>query len=115
MRRIARVEVWGFWSVEQGRAYLEEFRQKTRPLWGKPWYVLADTSNFAAQKPEVGVFIEQTMELAKKHGFVRSANLVSSTLTKMQLARMSAEQNLPEYSFFKDEAEAIRWLVGPSR
>lgn len=111
-RALARVEVWGFWTVEDGRAYLEEFRQKTRPLWGKPWYVLAMSSEFPAQKPEVTAFVGQTMELARQNGFVRAANLVSSTLTKMQLSRMSAEQGLPEYSFFQDEAEAVRWLLG---
>ncbi|MDC0742164.1 serine/threonine-protein kinase [Polyangium mundeleinium] len=110
-RRLVRLEVWGFWTVEQARAYYEEFARVTQPLWGKRWRVLANTAEFAAQKPDVSAFVERTMEVAQKNGCVRAANIVSSTLTKMQLARMSAEQGLASFAFFQDEAEALRWLL----
>ena len=110
-RRLVRLEVWGFWTVDQARAYYEEFARVTQPLWGKRWRVLANTADFAAQKPDVSAFVERTMEVAQKQGCVRAANIVSSTLTKMQLARMSAEQGLPSFAFFQDEAEALTWLL----
>ncbi|MDI1448676.1 serine/threonine-protein kinase [Polyangium sp. 6x1] len=110
-RRLVRLEVWGFWTVEQARAYYEEFARVTQPLWGKRWRVLANTAEFAAQKPDVSAFVERTMEVAQKNGCVRAANIVSSTLTRMQLARMSAEQGLPSFAFFQDEVEAMNWLL----
>ncbi|MRG97723.1 serine/threonine-protein kinase [Polyangium spumosum] len=110
-RRLVRLEVWGFWTVEQARAYYDEFARVTQPLWGKRWRVLANTAEFAAQKPDVSAFVERTMEVAQKNGCVRAANIVSSSLTKMQLARMSAEQGLPSFAFFQDEGEALGWLL----
>ncbi len=110
-RRLVRLEVWGFWTIDQARAYHEEFVRATQPLFGRRWRVLANTADFAAQKPDVSAFVEKTMEVAQKNGCVRAANVVSSTLTKMQLARMSAEQGLPSFAFFQEEAEALSWLL----
>jgi len=109
---LVRLEVWGFWTVEQGQAYYEEFVAKTKSLVGTKWFVLARTAELAVQKPEVSELIGRTMEVARKNGCVRAANIVSSTLTKMQLARMSAEQGLAEYGFFQSEDEALAWLLG---
>jgi len=111
LRKLARLAVWGFWSVEQGKAFLDEFRGKTKPLWGGSWFVLADISEFPAQRPEVNAYIAQTMELAKKNGCARAANVVSSSLTKMQIARVSQEQGLNSVAFFQDEAAALAWLI----
>lgn len=110
-RAILRVKVWGFWTVDDAKAYVEAFRQKAALLVGEPWYVLADISEFAAQKPEVSAFVEQTMAFAVDNGMVRAANLVDSALGKMQIARLSQATGLPEFSFFQSEQDAIRWLI----
>jgi len=112
-RKLVHVRVWGFWTPDIGRQYLEEFRLKSQPFWGSRWFVLADIREFPAQRPEVGEYVKGTMVLAQQNGIVRAANLVASALSKMHIARLSAEQGLPEYSFFTDEQEAIRWLLGP--
>jgi serine/threonine-protein kinase len=111
-RKLVHVRVWGFWTNDIGQQYLEEFRQKSLPFWGDRWFVLADIREFPAQRPEVGEHVKGTMVLAQQNGIVRAANLVASALSKMHIARLSAEQRLPEYSFFTDEQEAIRWLLG---
>jgi serine/threonine-protein kinase len=111
IRSIVRVKVWGFWSIEEARAYVDDFRAKSQIFWGKKWYVLADISDFTAQKPEVEACVKQTMEVAREHGMVRAANIVASALSKMQISRLSAEQGLPAFSFFQDDQEAIRWLL----
>jgi serine/threonine protein kinase len=111
--RILRVKVWGFWDAEEGRAYLEEFLQKAATLINKPWYVLADISEFPPQKPDVSPFVEQTMAYARENNLLKAANLVSSALTKMQISRLSADIGLPEYSFFTAEAQAVAWLLKP--
>ena len=108
---VVRVDVWGFWDVKDGQRYWEEFERKTRPLLGKPWYVLANISQFPPQKPEVSVFVEKTMKHAREHGLVRAANLVSSVLGRMQIQRLSVETGLPLYSFFTAEDDALRWLL----
>jgi serine/threonine-protein kinase len=108
---VVRVYVWGFWDIKDGKGYWEEFERKTRPLLGKPWYVLANITHFPPQKPEVSVFVEKTMKHARENGLVRAANLVSSALGRMQIQRLSVETGLPLYSFFTTDGDALRWLL----
>lgn len=108
---IVKVKVWGFWTVEDGQAYVDEFKRVAQKVLGRPWYVLADISEFTAQKPEVSALVEQTMAYATANGLVKAANLVSSSLGKMQIARLSQAMGLPEFSFFQTERQAIEWLL----
>ncbi|WP_437722565.1 serine/threonine-protein kinase [Sorangium sp. So ce861] len=110
---VLHVKVWGFWDIDEGKAYLDEFRQKAATLLtlGKPWYVLADIADFPPQKPDVSPYVEQTMAYAVGHGMRKAANLVNSALSKMQISRLSAAMGLPEYSFFTAEADALAWLL----
>jgi len=110
-RNILRVKVWGFWTIDDAKAYWEDFKVKANMAAGRPWYVLADIADFSAQKPEVNVYVEKTMAYARANGMVRAANLVSSALSKMQIARLSQETGLPSFSFFQSEPEAVRWLI----
>jgi serine/threonine protein kinase len=110
-RGILRLKVWGFWTLDEGIAYWEDFLIKVRPLVGRPWYVLADISEFPPQKDDVREYLAKLMAFAGQNGMVRAANLVSSALPKMAIARMSAEMGLPAFSFFSSEAEAIAWLL----
>lgn len=113
-RSIVRMKLWGFWTVDDAKAYWEEFITKAATVVGKPWYVLADVADFAVQRPDVNAYIEKTMVYARANGMVRAANLVSNALSKMQIARLSQETGLPSFSFFQSEADAIRWLTTPS-
>ncbi|EYF06883.1 serine/threonine-protein kinase [Chondromyces apiculatus] len=126
---IVRLKVWGFWDLAEGKAYVDEFLQKATLVAQEaasrspastlapgadptlPWYVLADISEFSAQKPEVNACVEKTMEFARQHRMRRAANLVSSALSKMQIGRLSMDMKLPEYSFFQVEADAVAWLL----
>ncbi|KYF77919.1 hypothetical protein BE11_51005, partial [Sorangium cellulosum] len=110
---ILHVKVWGFWDIEEAKAYLDDFRQKASALLhlGRPWYVLADIADFPPQKPDVSPYVGQTMAYAVEHDMRRAANLVHSALSKMQISRLSAAMGLPEYSFFTSEADAIAWLL----
>ncbi len=110
-RAIVKVKVWGFWTVEDGQAYVDEFKRAATRVLGRPWYVLADISDFTAQKPEVSALVEQTMAFATSNGLVKAANLVSSSLGKMQISRLSQAMGLPEFSFFQTERQAIEWLL----
>jgi len=110
-RAIVKVKVWGFWTVEDGQAYVDEFKRVASKVIGRPWYVLADISEFTAQKPEVSALVEQTMAFATSNGLVKAANLVNSSLGKMQISRLSQAMGLPEFSFFQNERQAIEWLL----
>lgn len=110
-RAIVKVKVWGFWTVEDGHAYVDEFKRVASKVIGRPWYVLADISEFTAQKPEVSALVEQTMAFAMSNGLVKAANLVNSSLGKMQISRLSQAMGLPEFSFFQSERQAIEWLL----
>jgi hypothetical protein len=112
-RSIVRMKLWGFWTVDDAKAYWEEFTTKAATVAGKPWCVLADVADFAVQRPDVNAYIEKTMLYARANGMVRAANLVSNALSKMQVARLSQETGLPSFSFFPSEADAIRWLTTP--
>jgi serine/threonine-protein kinase len=110
-RAIVKVKVWGFWAVEDGQAYVDEFKRAATKVMSRPWYVLADISEFTAQKPDVSALVEETMAFATHNGLVKAANLVSSSLGKMQISRLSQAMGLPEFSFFQTERQAIEWLL----
>ncbi len=108
---ILRLRVWGFWDIEDGQAYWAQFKHEADLLIGKPWHVLADISQFPAQRPDVNAYVEKTMLYARSNGMVRASNLVSSALSRMQIARLSAESGLPAYTFFQSEEAAVKWLL----
>ena len=110
-RNIVRIRLWGFWDVDDAKAYWEEFQRQTGPLSGQKWYILADISEFAPQRVEVNEYYERSMVYSRAHGMVKAANLVSSVVTQMQIARMSGASSLPAYSFFQSELEAVQWLL----
>jgi serine/threonine protein kinase len=110
-RCILKLRVWGFWTIDEAKAYWNEFQNKARPLLDKPWYVLADIADFPPQKAEVNELLEKPMVFARERGMVRAANLVtSSALSKMLISRLSTGTGL-SHSFFSSEAEALEWLL----
>jgi len=113
VRRILRLKVWGFWTVDEAQAYWEAFQYRVRPLLAGPWYVLADISNFGPQKDDVNAIVAKTMDFARENGMVRAANLVlvDAALAKMLIARLSAATGLPAFSFFTSEDKAVAWLL----
>lgn len=111
-RSVCFLKVWGLWSAEDGASYLDHFRATVRPLVGKKWFVVADISEFPAQRDEVNASVQGTMAHAVETGMVRAANVVSSAMTRLQIKRLSEETGLPEFSFFTSEDDAVAWLLG---
>jgi hypothetical protein len=108
---VVYLKVWGLWEEADGLAYFNYFKDKVTPLLGKKWYVVADISEFPAQKDTVNVQIGRTMELATKGGMAKAADIVSSAMTQLQIKRLSQEMGIPEFAFFKDRASAEAWVV----
>lgn len=74
------------------------------------WFVLADLSDYPAQKPDVQACHAATMVRAREAKVVTAANLVSATLSKMQIRRLSEESGLPEFAFFQSESKALAYI-----
>lgn len=111
-KRILRFDFWGFWDEALGKLYRDSCLTAMRELHasGEAWHVLANLSRYPAQKPEVQKCHADTMVAGPQLGMKRAANLVANTLSQMQIRRLSQESGIPEFSFFKVEAEAIEWL-----
>lgn len=111
-RRILRFSFWGFWDITVGTAYrdgcIEAMKQISK---SGPWCVLADISKYPAQKPDVQRCHADTMVAGPTLGMKRAANLVDNTLSQMQIRRLSQESGIPAFSFFQDEATALKWLA----
>ena len=112
--RVITMRARGFWDD----AMAARFRDSFDALWrsidtSEPTYVLADVSQYPAQRDSVQAVHAGLMQRGREMGVKRSANLVSAALTSMQIRRLSKESGLVEHSFFKDETEALKWLLAP--
>lgn len=112
-QELIRMRFWGLWDDETGakfeRAMLTALSRIPND---SNWCVLVDISNYPPQKPAVQAHHATAMKTAKLK-IRKSANLVSSSLSQMQIRRLSEESGLPGYSFFTREPEALRWLREP--
>lgn len=110
-QRLVRLEVWGLWSDELGEEFRTACTAAFRGIQGaEGWAVLADISRYPPQRPTVQQVHADMMELSVKLGIMKAANLVSSALSRMQIKRLSEESGLPLFSFFSNEADALKWL-----
>lgn len=110
--RILYLRMWGIWDEDIALKYRDVTAQAIRAIRPEPpSRVLADLSRYPTQKPNVQKVHAELMKLAVTHNMTRAANLVSATLTSMQIRRLSQESGLGEFSFFQDEAKALEWLV----
>lgn len=112
--RVVRFDFWGFWGLELGAAFRDAAIEAMRAASSQgPFFVLANLGDYPPQKPEVQACHQEAMVAAHRFGLVRAANLVSSAMSQLQIQRLSVESGLPAFSFFRDEAQALRWLVAP--
>jgi hypothetical protein len=110
--RILFLRMWGMWDETLAISYRDAVMSAMKPLSPqRPSYVLADLANYPTQKPAVQKYHAELMGKSASHGITRSANLVSATLTSMQIRRLSQESGIAEFSFFQDEKKAIEWLL----
>ena len=112
VRRILRFRFWGLWDEPMGQAFRDAALIGMRQLSaGGGWCVLADISKYPPQKAEVQKYHAELMDRAPRLGCVRAANLVDNALSAMQIRRLSEQSGLPDFSFFRSEADALRWLA----
>ncbi|MFS8066260.1 MAG: hypothetical protein ACMG6S_07790 [Byssovorax sp.] len=114
-QRLMVLRAWGLWSMplahECNRALFDSYKELGAR--GSPWYFLADHSRFPAQAAEIQAEISTTVRDAVKHGMKRSASVLGSTVTKLQIRRLTSASGLPMdvFAFFTLEEQALKWLL----
>lgn len=109
------MRAWGFWNMPLAQECLKALLESYRELkaTGKPWYFLVDHRKFPAQSVEVQAEISSTVRDAIRLGMKRSASVLDSTITKLQIRRLTGASGLPMdvFAFFNSEDEARKWLL----
>jgi hypothetical protein len=109
--RVLRLRCWGVWDIALAEGYRAAMHESFSVLRGKPWYVLGNITNFPPQSEAVARVHGALMAKASTLGMKRACNVVSSSLTQLQIRRISEASRLPEFAFFKDEQTALKWLL----
>ena len=113
--RLLVLRAWGFWSMplaqEAIKGLLESYRELNAT--GLPWYFLADHRKYPAQAVDVQTEISGTVRDAIRLGMKRSASILDSTITKLQIRRLTGASGLPMdvFAFFTSEDQARKWLL----
>lgn len=115
--RLIVMRAWGFWSMpvakESVKSLLDSYKELSAAR--TPWYFLVDHRKFPAQAVEVQAEISTTVRDAVRLGMKRSASVLDSTITKLQIRRLTGASGLPldVFAFFTSETEARKWLLKP--
>ena len=110
-RRLLTFRLWGLWDEQTVRAFQDGFRENLETLGPGPFRVYVDVAEFPPQRTDVGRGAQEMMALATKSGMTKAAHLVGKAMTELQIKRLAAEVNAPEFRFFKTEKEALDWLM----
>ena len=116
-QRLIVMGAWGFWSMPLAQECIKALLDSYKALHaaGRPWYFLADHRNFPAQAVDVQAEISTTVRDAIKLGMKRSASVLDSTITKLQIRRLTGASGLPMdvFAFFTSEDQARKWVLKP--
>ena len=116
-QKLIVLRAWGFWSMPLAKECIKALLESYRELHatGSPWCFLADHRKFPAQAVDVQAEISTTVRDAVKLGVKRSASILDSTITKLQIRRLTGASGLPMdvHAFFTSEDQARKWLLKP--
>jgi len=110
-RRLLTFRLWGLWDEQALSTFQEAFRENLETLGPGPFRVYVDLSEFPPQRSDIGKGAQEMMALATRSGMTKAAHLVGKAMTELQVKRLAAEVNAPEFRFFKTEKEALNWLT----
>jgi hypothetical protein len=113
--RLIVMRAWGLWGTPLAQECVKALLASYKELGarGLPWYFLADHRKFPAQSAEIQAEISITVRDAMKLGMKRSASVLDSTVTKLQIRRLTGASGLPMdvFAFFTQEDQARKWLL----
>src|SRR4029079_4589546 len=91
-----RTIISGFFTMEEANAWRKDYERIVPGL--KPGFgQLVDLRDKKAYTPDVGEIIQDVMRYVREHGMARSAVILSSAMTKMQISRLAKDAGMYEY------------------
>jgi hypothetical protein len=102
---------WGLWDLAIADAFRIEITRATEEMNGRH-VALVDARRFPAQREDVQAIHRETMAIGVHRGLARVADLIDSSVSRMQARRLFEEAGSPSHlRFFTDHAEARAWLA----
>lgn len=110
--RLVVVRCWGIWEMSTAERYRSELVRAFAPFdGGRPWYLVADISDYPPQRPEVARVHRMLMQRATKQGLRRAASVVNSAMTQLQIRRVASEGGVLEHGCHEAMSSALNWLM----
>lgn len=110
-KQVLFLKCWGMWDESLADDYRKHMLESYDQIDQRPWFVLADISQFPPQRESVQAVHGELMGLAVGRGMLKAASVVDSTLSKMQIRRIAEESHMSELAFHTTEADALAWLL----
>jgi hypothetical protein len=111
-----RTTIYGFFTIDEANAWRKDY-ERIVPGLGSGFGQLVDLRDRKAYPPEVNEVIQDVMRYVREQGMTRSAVVLSSAMTKMQISRLAKETGMFEYERYFDasadkdwERKAIDWI-----
>jgi hypothetical protein len=105
-----RTRIWGYFTPEEALAWGDDYRRivssPTRPArFGQ----LVDLREQKAYPPETNAIIQEMMTYVRQNGLERSAVILNSSVTKMQITRLAKEAGMYAWERYINAAEHQDW------
>jgi hypothetical protein len=107
--RLVHVKLHGVWRLAVAQEFCTTVLETARAFGGKPWAIIADSTHFGAQAPEISRLRQETMAKLKGLGCEKIAAVVSTVIYSMQFKRITEESHVGG-AVFNDEQAALDWI-----
>jgi hypothetical protein len=111
-----RSAIFGFFTLEEANDWRKDY-ERIVPTLQPGFGQLVDLRDKKAYTPEVNQVIQDVMRYVREGGMARSAVVLSSAMTKMQISRLAKETGMYEYERYFDatadkdwERKALDWI-----
>ena len=107
--RLVHVKLRGVWHLQVAQEFCTKVLEIGRSFAGKSWSIIADSTHFGAQSPDVSRLRQETMSKLKGLGCDKIAAVVSTVIYAMQFKRITEESHVGG-AVFQDEESAMSWV-----
>ena len=119
-----RTSLSGFVTMEEAIAWQKDY-ERIAPTRRTGFGQLVDLREQKTYTSEVGAVIQDVMRYVRERGMARSAVILASAMTKLQISRLAKEVGMYEYERYFDastqpdwERQALDWIergIDPDR
>ncbi len=107
--RVVHMRLSGIWDVATAQEFISNMRRVAGELAGCSWAILANSSAFSVQSPEVTQIRQETMALARRQRCEKIAAISASAAYTMQFKRIAVDSHIG-WGVFSDEKSALNWI-----